>query len=493
MNLTKKVRKTIKKYSMLQQEDRVLIGLSGGPDSVCLAVALHEIKDSFDLSLHALYVNHGLRPEESREEEDFCRRFCDGLGIDFYVESIDVKEHSQAKKLNLQEAARELRYDVFERTALKIGADQIALAHSADDQAETVLMRLLRGAGRKGLSGIPPVRRLGYRIQSSPLRNRGFLDKGAGKLGNNKSIFIIRPLIEVQRQEIEEHLLQNSEFRIPNSKVPFMVDSSNLKKDYSRNWLRLEVIPLLKEQNPSFVESVNRTAEVLRDEDEYLEIATTKTMMRLITRKTDKMIELFLVPLMNIEKSILRRVFRRALAEIGADRGIELVHIDDIIRLVRESNSGDMINLPKGIRAVKKYSTLLITRELPAVIKTQNIDIPGEINLDGCGLTLISELTENKAKYDGSKVSVFDYDSLTLPLKVRSRDQGDYFYPSGLGGKKKLQDFFVDEKVPRETRDSVPVIVSGEDIIWIAGYRMDERHTAKEGTKKYLVLRIVSS
>ena len=487
MDLKEKAFKTIKKYSMLQSGDTVLIGLSGGPDSVCLSVILDELKDNFNLSLHALYVNHGLRPEESREEEDFCRRFCDELGIDFHIESIDVKEHSQAKKLNLQEAARELRYDVFESAALMMGADKIALAHNADDQAETVLMRLLRGAGRKGLSGIPPKRSLKFGVRIAELKKK-------------KGIFIIRPLIEVQRQDIEQYLMRNSELRTlptgrqaPNSKVPFMVDSSNLKKDYFRNWLRLEVIPLLKDQNPSFVESVNRTAEVLRDEDAYLEIATTKTMMRLITRKTDEMIELFLIPLLTIDKSILRRVFRRALAEIGAGRGIELVHIDDIIRLVKESKSGDMINLPKGLRAVKKYSTLLITREIPAVLKTQNIEVPGEISLDESGLTLTSELTEIKSNNDDNNVSVFDYDSLTLPLHIRSRKDGDYFYPAGLGGKKKLQDFFVDEKVPREMRDSIPVIVSGEDIIWIAGYRMDERYAAKEGTKKFLVLKIISS
>ncbi len=478
MNFLKASLNTINKFSMLAEGDSVLIGLSGGPDSVCLSIILDKLKEDFGLTLSAVYVDHGLRPDEVEHEKSFCKKFCSSLGITFFLKSVDVRGYAKKKRLSQQEAARDLRYDVFERTALKIGAEKVALAHSADDQAETVLMRLIRGAGRKGLSGIPPVRSLGYR---------------ASKLKSNKNVVIIRPLIEVQRQDIEEFLSARPFPVTRDASQPYMVDSSNLKKDYSRNWLRLKVVPLLKEQNPSFVESVNRTAEVLRDEDEYLEIATTKTMMRLITRKTDEMIELFLVPLMNIEKSILRRVFRRALAEIGADRGIELVHIDDMIQLVKESKSGDMINLPKRIRAVKKYSTLLITREIPAVLRAQNIDIPGEIKLDECGLTIASELIENKTKYDGGDVSVFDYDSLTLPLKVRSRKEGDYFYPSGLGGKKKLQDFFVDVKVPREVRDSIPVVVSGDDIIWIAGYRMDERHAAKEGTKKFLVLKIVSS
>jgi len=455
MKILEKALKTIKKHSMIQKGDSILIGLSGGPDSVCLSVILDELKDNFNLSLHALYVDHGLRPEEGRDEAAFCRRFCDGLGIDFHVESVMTKEHSEKKKLNLQETARELRYEALERKAIEVDAVRIAIAHNADDQAETVLMRLIRGAGRRGLSGMSPVR------------------------GG-----IIRPLIDIERKEIEAFLAEKN--------LSFMTDSSNLKKDYSRNWLRSEVIPLLKEQNPSVSDSINRTAEILREEEKYLQIATTKTMMRLVTRKSDDSIELFLVPLLNIDRAILRRILRRALSEIGADRGIELVHIDDIIRLINENISGDMINLPKGIRAVKGYATLLLTREKPAGLETQKIEVPGEILLDEKGLSLTSQLLDKSIEINDRNTSVFDYDSLTSPLQVRMRREGDYFYPSGFGRRKKLQDFFVDEKVPRELRDSVPVVVCGEDIIWVAGYRADDRFTAKEGTKRFLVLKITS-
>ena len=456
MNLLEKALKTIKKYKMLSKGDNVLIGLSGGPDSVCLSVILDELRDNFNLSLHALYIDHGLRPDEGRDEAAFCKRFCDELGINFHVESVKAKEHSEKKKLNLQETARELRYDALERRAIEVDATRIAIAHNADDQAETVLMRLIRGAGRRGLSGMSPVR------------------------GG-----IIRPLIDIEREEIEALLAQKN--------ISFMTDSSNLKKEYSRNWLRSEVIPLLKEQNPSVSDSINRTAEILRDEEKYLEIATTKTMMRLITRKTDKSIELFLVPLLTIDRAILRRVLRRALSEIGAERGVELVHIDDIIHLINENISGDMINLPKGIRAIKSYATLLLTGEKSRDLETKNINAPGEVILDEKGLSLISQLSDKSIEIKDQNTSVFDYDSLTAPLQVRKRREGDFFYPAGFGRRKKLQDFFVDEKVPRELRDSVPVVVCGEDIIWIAGYRADERFRAKEGTKRFLVLKIVSS
>lgn len=456
MELKEKALQTIKKHSMLQEGDIVLIGLSGGPDSVCLSVILDEVRDNFNLSLHAVYINHGLRPEESGAEEAFCKRFCDSLGVGFHVEKLDVKGHAERNRGNIQETARELRYEVFEKAADEKKATKIALAHNADDQAETVLMRLIRGAGRKGLSGIPPVR---------------------GK--------IIRPLLDIRREDIEKFL--------SGKQIRFVTDSSNLKTEYLRNRLRLEVIPLLKKDNPSVTESINRTADISREEERYLEIATTKTLMRLITRKTDESIELFLTPLMNIDKAILRRVLRRALGEIGAERGIELVHIDDIIHLINESRSGDVITLPKGIRAIKSYSTLLLTKGEKTGIQPQDIEVPGTISLDETGLTLISELLDKSTENNGRDVSAFDYDSLTSPLKVRKRKDGDFFYPAGFGKRKKLQDFFVDEKVPREMRDSVPIVVSGEDIIWVAGYRADDRFVAKEGTKRFLVLKIVSS
>ncbi|TNF55835.1 tRNA lysidine(34) synthetase TilS [bacterium] len=451
MELKEKAIQTIKRHSMLQEGDAVLIGLSGGPDSVCLSVILEEVRDNFNLSLHALYVDHGLRPEESRDEETFCKGFCDEHGIDFHSEKIEVKAYAEESSINIHEAARELRYDAFERTALKTKASKIAVAHNADDQAETVLMRLVRGAGRRGLSGIPYMR------------------------GN-----IIRPLLDIRREDIEKFLSEKQ--------IQFVTDSSNLKTEYLRNRLRQEIIPILRKDNPSVTDSINRTADILREEERYLDIATTRTMMRLITRKTDESIELFLTPLMTIDRAILRRVLKRALSEIGADRGIELTHIDGVIHLIKDNRSGDMINLPKEIRAVKSYSTLLLTKEVFPGLQTQYIDVPGETLIGEKGLTIISQLSDKSIENNKRDAAVFDFERLVLPLQLRQRKEGDFFYPAGLGRRKKLQDFFVDEKVPREERDSVPIIVSGEDIIWVAGYRADDRFKVTDRTEKCLRL-----
>ncbi len=451
MPLLDNAKKTIKKYSMLSEGDKVLVGLSGGPDSVCLLYMLNQLKEEYKLILHALYIDHGLRPDEIPQEIEFCRNLCNNLEIAFISRSINVKAYSKEQGINKQEAARELRYKTFEEVAFEIGAHKIALAHNADDQAETFFMRILRGSGQKGLSGIPPVR---------------------GK--------VIRPLIETERKEIEEYLDKLSQTSI--------VDSSNLKADYFRNWLRLSVMPDFKKQNPELVKTISRVSEIIREEDNYLELIVTKTLMKLIPKKTDKTIELFLVPLETMDKVILRRVLRRAIDAVKGLRGISLIHIEDIIELIKNGQSGDRIYLPKGIRVIKGYSTLAITSELPVKIGINKLNVPGELILKEAGLMLKVDFKEMLDKVDGKSVIALDADKIKTPLIVRARHNGDFFYPSGFGKRKKLQDFFVDEKIPRDERDRIPIVLSGEDIVWIAGYRSDERFKVTGDTKKILLL-----
>jgi tRNA(Ile)-lysidine synthase len=317
-NFVHKVTNAIRKYSMLSGEERVLIGLSGGPDSVCLLHAFDKIKDDFRLDLHATYIDHCLRPNETDAEIQFCKNLCENLKIPFITKSINVKSHTKKQKINMQEAARQLRYKVFEETSYEINAHKIALGHTADDQAETLLMRLFRGSGPTGLSGIPPVR------------------------GN-----IIRPLIEIERKEIERFL--------DDEKIDFIVDSSNLKKDYLRNKIRLSFIPMLKELNPDIIETLSKTAEIFRDEERYFGIIVTKTMMKLISRKTNTRIELFFVPFEIMDKVIMRRVLRRAIEETRGLRGISFIHIEDIIELIKKGKPGDRLYLPGGIRVIKEY------------------------------------------------------------------------------------------------------------------------------------------
>lgn len=466
MDIIERVKKTVRKYSMLSQGDRVLVGLSGGPDSVCLLAILHRLKPEFSIHLSAAYIDHGLRPDEIPYEIEFCRDLCSSIDIPFTTRPIDVKSHMKEKKLNKQEAARELRYKILHEIAAQKAANKIALGHNADDQAETIIMRLLRGAGPSGLSGIPPIR-----TQKSVL--------------SIQKVDIIRPLIEIERHEIENFLETEG--------IGFIIDSSNLRREYLRNKIRHLIIPEARKLNMDVVKTISRTADIFRDEERYFEILVTKTLMKLITRKTDNTIELFLAPLEAMDTVILRRVLRRAIDETKGLRGISFIHIEDIMSLIKSGKSGDRIYLPKDIRVIKGYSTLIITSEKPAWLGTYVIDGPGEIIVKESSMVLhsaIMDIKEVKDYGDAQKFAVIDADKIHFPMTIRGRLQGDFFYPLGFGKKKKIQDYFVDEKIPRDERDAVPLLISDNNIVWVIGYRLDERYRVDKDTKRVLKFEI---
>jgi tRNA(Ile)-lysidine synthase len=452
MDLTERVYATIKRYSMLGGGETVLVGLSGGPDSVCLLHVLDRLREELKITTRAVYVNHNLRPGEVPKEIAFCGELCERLKIDFTVKSVDVRSFAREHGLNKQEAARELRYSAFHEAAWEGSADRIALGHNADDQVETFIMRLLRGSGPKGLSGIPAKR---------------------GK--------VIRPLIEIGRGPIEAFLSREN--------LSFVVDSSNLKVDYLRNRIRYTLVPAMKGFNPNLTETLLKSVAVLQEEERYFDVIVTKTLMRLISRKTTERIELFLIPMENLDLVVLRRVLRRAIDETKGLKGVSFSHIEDIIKLIRNGSSGDRLNLPGGVRVIREYSLLVMTCEPPVRIASCSLDPPGEVAVAGAGTVITASFEEQKDEPGDGKSSVLlDAGKMSFPLTIRPRSRGDFFYPLGFGRRKKLQDFFVDEKVPRDERDRIPFVLSGGDIVWIAGYRADERFRVTERTEKFLRL-----
>lgn len=446
---------TINKHFLLAGNETVLVGLSGGPDSVCLLHVLNEIKEKLNLKICAVYVDHNLRPRETPGEIELCRNLCERLSVSFIVRSVDVKAHEEKHGLNRQEAARELRYRVFDETAITVNAQKIALAHNADDQVETLFMRILRGSGPAGLSGIPV------------------------KRGN-----IIRPLLESDRIAVEDYLHSKN--------VDSLVDSSNLGTDYVRNRMRLTLLPELKRINPRLTHAVIKMMTILAEEERYFDILVTRVLMKMISRKSVERIELFLAPMESMDVVILRRVLRRAISEIETLRGISFVQIEEIIRLVKKGKSGDRLYLPRGIRVIREYSLLTMTSEEPFKLTPCRLDSPGDVVIRGAGMVLKASFEQEAANFgNGSTDVLLDGGLMTFPLKIRHRLPGDFFFPLGFGKKKKLQDFFVDEKIPRDERDGIPIVVSGSDIVWIAGHRADERFRITEHTHKFLRLGIV--
>jgi tRNA(Ile)-lysidine synthase len=254
-------------------------------------------------------------------------------------------------------------------------------------------------------------------------------------------------------------------------------------------------MPLIEEMNPNIIDTLSRTAAIFREEERYFEILVAKTLMKLISRKTDSHIELFLSPLVAMEKIILRRALRRAIDETKGLRGINFVHIEDIIELIKMGKAGDRLYLPHGIRAIKAYSTFILTSEPPVRLSTYSLEVPGETVLKEAGILIKASMQESQEseitdRRPSAILAIFDAERLIFPLMIRPRKEGDFFYPHGFGKKKKLQDFFVDGKVPRDERDAIPLIISGEDIVWVVGYRGDERFKVTDETRKILKLEV---
>lgn len=427
----------------------VLAAFSGGPDSTALLSALSELSGVLNLRLHATYVDHGLRSsEEIARERKFCADAAAALGAGFSAVSIDVR--GSGKGENIHATARRLRYDALFSEADRLGIEFVATAHNADDQAETVLMRLIRGAGLQGLSGIPARR-------------------GHGQYGQ-----IIRPLLAVSRAEIEAYLGRRS--------LGHVIDSSNLKTDYFRNRLRLEIMPLLESCNPSLKRGLARTAELLADENRFIErmadVAFTRNPPAVKGGSVAWRADVF----NSEDRAVRRRLLRRfASMSAGNGYGIEYRHVEDALDAMEAGKSPE---LPGGLRVRLEHGGYRIFRPEPVSgIPETALDVPGIAMLPDGGKIETFPCDGPEAGQGDVTTEIFvPLSLLQPPLTVRSRKAGDRFQPAGMGGRsKKLQDFLLDSKIPASLRDGIPIVASGGRIVWVAGFRMDERFTAKTG------------
>ncbi len=485
----------IDKYRMIAEGDTVLIGVSGGIDSISLLYSLYFLKDDLKCSLVVAHANHGLRGEQSDREAEFVRKISDELKLPCIIEKIDVLGYMAEKGLSKQAAARELRYAFFEKAARQYSANKIALGHNADDQAETVLMRMLRGSGAKGIAGIKPVR--------------------DGK--------IIRPLIEISRDEIIEFVKEKG--------LKYVEDPSNLETYYLRNKIRLELIPLLKkEYNPNIIETLRETAEIMGDEDEFLESYCSSIFTNIASSKERGDIEIDVLKLKNFHIAIRRRILRIALKMLKGDLlKISAVHVEDILNSINKGFSGKSLNLPDGIQAIYEYGKLRFKIQ-DSRFKVNKIEfdvplkMPGETILSKPKYKFVADIISPEefhrdssvAQFTLNEVNVllqndnlkrrhserseeskftafFNMDKLKGALRVRNRIEGDIFHPSGMKGSKKLKEFFIDEKIPRRERDSIPLIVSGDAILWVVGKRVAEDGKVDDNTKRILKISVTGT
>ena len=452
-----KVKKIIERYNMFSPGDRVLVGVSGGPDSVCLLHILNRCRKDMALSLHVVHINHGIRKRESKREEKFVSHLAGRMGLPITVKSLDVPSYARRKKLTVEEAARDMRYSALEQLAGKLNAKKIALGHTASDQVETVLMHLLRGSGPQGLSGIPPVRKLG-------------------------STAVVRPLIEVNREEILNYLKKN--------KLTFCLDSSNRKTEYFRNRIRLKLLPLLrKNYNENIDGALLRLSEILKEENAYWERVVERVLGKVVSWEAEKILIDF-KRFLRYNVIVQRRVLYRLFGGI-----VSLSQIEAIRSLAQKSSQGKRVYLGKRFSVRKEGDFLIFSSSPERRFKKFNypLRVPGKNEIEGLDLTLNTRIVDFRPVSDkGANTAYFDVDKINFKkLLLRNRREGDRFRPFGLRGTKKLSDFFIDRKIPRRLRDRVPLLVEGEDILWVVGIRRADKARITEDTKKILEVRVL--
>jgi len=456
--IKKKFLETIKEYKMFKPGDQVLVAVSGGADSTALLNLLHQHREELGISLHVAHLNHMLRRGEAELDVKFVENLAQRLGIPVSVEAIDISVLAKQEKMGIEETARQARYEFFERAADKIGATKIAVGHTADDNIETFLMRLLRGSGLKGLCGIPPKR---------------------GK--------IVRPLIKIWRREIEDY--------VGALKLVPRRDHTNYESRYLRNSVRLKLIPQLKIYNLNIKEIILQTVLLLTEDSLYLENKISEVLSEVIISSNTEEIKIDISKLQSLELSLPGHILRMAVEKIKGDlTQLSFTHVHDILGKLEATEKWEL-HLPGGIFVIGNRGELVICKEKPKIREVKpfrySLPVPGEIEIPETGRVVRGSFVEEIEKGNNPDVAFVDYDVLGKEIIIRNKLPGDRFSPLGVKGTKKLQDFFVDEKVPVEERDLIPIVESGGKIIWVAGFRIDEQAKITEKTRKILKLELV--
>lgn len=467
-----RVRQFIKEHQLINGGDRIAVGVSGGADSVCLLYLLNAYKELFEFELYVVHVNHGLRGIEAGEDEAYVRETCDKLGLHFHAYHIDVGELARNSGMSLEEAGRKARYDAFLEECRYLCCNKVAVAHHMNDTAETVLFNLVRGTGIKGLTGIPAKRNMAEGIE------------------------VIRPLMCVKREEIEAYLSERE--------IPYCVDTTNFTDDYSRNKLRNQVLQFMKQElNESVIEHISKTAAHLYEINEYINHKIDSVYPLYVT-VMDETRELSLSMEVQKEDSVILKGLLRKILGMMLEEGlkdIEAGHIDQIVNLMG-LGVGKMLNLPKGLIVRKQYNSVLFTfskesankiNRTPICIEV-NIHQPGEYDLNEIGKTLRVDVIEYKKNMiipKNAYTKWFDYDKIKNTVFIRNRQTGDYLQVREDGANKKLKDYFIDQKIPRDERDSYLLLADGKHIMWVLEDRISEAYKVGAQTKKILVISLI--
>ena len=469
--MLREVQKKIEEFHMLESGDRVIVGVSGGADSVGLLKVLQELSKKMSFLLEVVHVEHGIRGEESRKDAEYVTRLCEELGVACQVYPVEVPAFSAEHGIGFEEAARILRYEIFEKLALEKKA-KIALAHHQEDNVETILFQLVRGSSLTGLCGMQPVRK------------------------DENGVCYIRPLLFFHRGEIETFLQQEG--------LSWCVDSTNAELEYSRNFLRAQVIPELVQLNAQAVEHINQTASHLSEIKDYLDMETER-FWKQVACLGDRL-ALESAALLELHVVMQRKIAYKAITYVAKQKkDITAVHVEELIKLCK-GQSGKRISLPYGMTAWKEFETVYVQTMEDASEKEEPYKTEYEISerelkelLSGRELEIVLGMRSEKMVcrvFEAGQETLeiprktytkwFDYDKIKRGFCIRTRRSGDYFISDDLGHRKKLKEYFIEEKIPKAQRGSKWLLADGNQVLWLIGGRISEHIKVSQKTSVIL-------
>ena len=445
----------VRVHHLIAQKQTVLLAVSGGMDSMVMLHIISHLRERFDMQIALVHVNHQLRGEESMEDERFVRKMSASYGICFFGERVDVLSYAAMHGLSKQLAARQLRYACFERVRQQAGAHVVATAHHADDNAETVLLNILRGTGIHGLAGIPLKRKMGC---------------------------IIRPLLFATRKEIEMYAMENG--------IKHRNDSSNTSLAYQRNLLRHSILPPLANRVPHVVETLNTIATIMRDVSEKLHVIIDKALHSLVYKDPQGRLVLDVKKLEMKPDFLWDEIFLELLHRMHIEPTEKKV---DVLHRLCTMSTGRVVELSGELSVCRDRGRIVFQRTNGEISNIRYVEIGGMYEYQGCRIFISNPEPVPAVLSNTQEVEYIDAERLGRQLVLRPWHAGDWFIPLGMKAKKKLSDFFTDQKIPRFEKAVIPILESDGAIVWICGMRLDNRFKLTEHTRKAIRLTYQSS
>jgi len=483
MDLVRRVADTIERHDLLSSGERLVVGLSGGPDSLCLLHILTKLADHLDLHLHVAHLNHLLRGTEAQADAVFVEQLATAWGLSVTIGQRDVAQMAQQRRIAIEEAARQARYAFLAEVAQHVRATKIAVGHNADDQVETVIMHWLRGSGTGGLRGMR------FKSWLNKLRLPD-LPRGVDALQ------LIRPLLHTPRSDIERYCAEHG--------LSPRFDRSNLDTTYFRNRLRHELIPYLETLNPRVREVILRSSILMAADHEFLRAAAQEAWEDIALQESEQAIVFSLAKWRALPLSLQRSTIRHAIHRLRQSlRNINWVHVENAVRLLQSGHTGDEATLPRNLRARVYYDEFIVSDRdfvlpmphLPSVDEEVTVNIPGTTELEGSRWRLearhlpAQRLTPEQVSEAHPLQAFLDAAVAGGRLSLRPRQSGDRFWPQGLGDRPTtVNSFMINAKIPREWRDRIPLLTSPSQVLWIPGWRIDERAKLTSDTEQVLAL-----